>query len=47
MIVRPDGKSAFVSCDKTKQVAVVDLATFKVERLIAAGTMADGLAFVP
>jgi YVTN family beta-propeller protein len=47
VIVRPDGKSAFVSCDKTKQVAVVDLATFKVEKLIAAGPMADGLAFVP
>jgi YVTN family beta-propeller protein len=47
VIVRPDGKSAFVSCDKTKQVAVVDLATFTVEKLIAAGTMADGLAFVP
>jgi YVTN family beta-propeller protein len=47
VIVRPDGKTAFVSCDKTKQVAVVDLATFKVEKLIAAGAMADGLAFVP
>lgn len=47
VIVRPDGRSAFVSCDKTKQVAVVDLATFTVEKLIAAGTMADGLAFVP
>lgn len=42
-----DGRSAYVSCDATGQVAVVDLGTFRVERLIAAGLMADGLAFVP
>ncbi len=47
VVVRPDGRAAYVSCDATGQVAVVDLATFRVERLIAAGPMADGLAFVP
>ncbi len=47
VLVQPDGRRAYVSCDQTGQVAVIDLDAFKVERLIAAGPMADGLAFVP
>jgi DNA-binding beta-propeller fold protein YncE len=45
VVVRPDGRVAYVSCDASRQVAVVDLAAFKVERLIDAGPLADGLAW--
>lgn len=45
VVVRPDGKAAYVSCDQSGQVAEIDLAGFKVARLIAAGPMADGLAW--
>ena len=44
-LVRPDGKAAYVSCDKAGQVAEIDLATWKVSRMIAAGKVADGLAW--
>ena len=47
VVVRPDGGVAFVSCDASKQVAVIDLKAFKVERLIDAGPLADGLAWAP
>ena len=43
--VASDGRVAYVSCDASRQVAVVDLAAFKVERLIDAGPLADGLAW--
>jgi DNA-binding beta-propeller fold protein YncE len=46
-LVRPDGKVAYVSCDSSKQVAVIDLEGWKVERLIDAGPGADGLAWAP
>jgi DNA-binding beta-propeller fold protein YncE len=45
VVVRPDGRFAYVSCDQSRQVAVVDLETWKVERLIEAGSLADGLAW--
>jgi len=45
VVVRPDGKAAYVSCDQSGQVAEIDLMDFKVARLIAAGPMADGLAW--
>jgi DNA-binding beta-propeller fold protein YncE len=44
-LVKPDGKTAYVSCDKSGQVAEIDLATWKVARMIAAGKVADGLAW--
>jgi DNA-binding beta-propeller fold protein YncE len=44
-LVRPDGKTAYVSCDKSGQVAEIDLATWKVTHMIAAGKVADGLAW--
>ena len=43
--MRPDGRVAYVSCDASGQVAVIDLTEWKVERLIPAGPMADGLAW--
>lgn len=45
VLVRPDGRYAYVSCDTSAQVAVIDLAAQKVETLLAAGTVADGLAW--
>jgi len=45
VLVRPDGRVAYVSCDASGQVAEIDLAKWKVERLIPAGPMADGLAW--
>ncbi|HEY6555531.1 MAG TPA: hypothetical protein VI669_19395, partial [Vicinamibacteria bacterium] len=45
VLVRPDGRFAYASCDKSGKVAVIDLAEWKVDRLIDAGPMADGLAW--
>jgi YVTN family beta-propeller protein len=45
VLVRPDGRVAYVSCDASGQVAVIDLTAWKVERLIPAGPMVDGLAW--
>ena len=45
IVVRPDGTSAYVSCDASHQVAVLDLTNWKVEKLIDAGPGADGLAW--
>jgi YVTN family beta-propeller protein len=44
-LVRPDGRTAYVSCDKSGQVAEIDVATWKVTRMITAGKVADGLAW--
>jgi len=45
VIVRPDGQAAYVSCDKSRQVAVVSTTDWKVEKLIDAGKSVDGLAW--
>ena len=45
VLIRPDGKVAYVSCDKANQVAEIDLATWKVTRTIQTGKYADGLAW--
>jgi YVTN family beta-propeller protein len=45
VVVRPDGRYAYVSCDASKKVAVIDLKEWKVDRLIDAGPLADGLAW--
>ena len=45
VLVRPDGRFAYVSCDQSHQIAVIDLKEWKVERLIEAGPYADGLAW--
>jgi YVTN family beta-propeller protein len=44
VLVSPDGKKAYVACNFSNQVVVVDLASWKVEKTIAAGQFADGLA---
>ncbi len=48
VLVRPDGQAAYVSCDASRQIAVIDLKSpspFVVEKMIAAGKGADGLAW--
>ena len=45
VLIRPDGAFAYVSCSASSQVAVIDLKKFTVEKPIAAGKGADGLAW--
>jgi YVTN family beta-propeller protein len=45
ILVRPDNKVAYVSCDSSMKVAAINLQTWKVDQLIAAGHAADGLAW--
>jgi len=45
VLVRPDGKAAYVSCIGSNQVAEIDLATWKVTRMIATGNGTDGLGW--
>ena len=45
VLVRPDGKVAYVSCVNSNQVAEIDLATWKVTRAFATGKQSDGLAW--
>jgi YVTN family beta-propeller protein len=45
VVVRPDGKMAYVSCDASHQVAAIDLQARKLDKLIEAGPVADGLAW--
>jgi len=45
ILMSPDGKSAFVSCTRSNQVAEIDLEQWKMTRLIDAGNAADGLAW--
>jgi YVTN family beta-propeller protein len=45
ILIRPDGKIAYASCNTSGQVAAIDLSQWKVQKLIAAGKFADGLAW--
>jgi len=45
VLVRPDGKMAYVSCDSSGQVAAIRTSDWKVDSLIDAGKGADGLAW--
>jgi DNA-binding beta-propeller fold protein YncE len=45
VLVRPDGKAAYVSCMQSNQVAEIDLGSWTVKRLIATGKATDGLAW--
>ncbi len=44
-LVRPDGHMAYVSCDASHQIAAIRTSDWTVEKLIDAGTGADGLAW--
>jgi DNA-binding beta-propeller fold protein YncE len=45
VLVRPDGKAAYVSCFGGHQVAVVDLANWQITSMIDVGQKADGMAW--
>ena len=45
VLLRPDGRVAYVSCDASKQIAVIDLSNGELEKFIAVGPGADGLAW--
>lgn len=45
ILIRPDGKVAYVSCNESGKVAAINLSSWQVEKLIAAGTGADGLGW--
>ena len=45
VLMAPDGKTAYVACNSKSQVAEIDLAQWKVSRVIDAGKTADGLAW--
>jgi DNA-binding beta-propeller fold protein YncE len=45
VLVRPDNQVAYVSCDVSRKVAAINLQTWKVDQLIDAGKLADGLAW--
>ena len=45
VLVRPDNGVAYVSCDASRKVAVINISTWKVDKLIDAGKGADGLAW--
>jgi DNA-binding beta-propeller fold protein YncE len=45
VLVRPDGAEAYVSCDASRKVAVIDTKDWTVRKLIDAGPGVDGLAW--
>jgi DNA-binding beta-propeller fold protein YncE len=45
VLVRPDNRMAYVSCDVSKKVAAINLQTWHVDQLIDVGRSADGLAW--
>jgi YVTN family beta-propeller protein len=45
VLVTPDGKTAYVSCEKSNQVAEINLENWTLTRLIATGKATDGLAW--
>jgi DNA-binding beta-propeller fold protein YncE len=45
MLVQPDGSRAYVSCDASRKVAVIDTKDWTVSKLIDAGKGVDGLAW--
>jgi hypothetical protein len=44
VLIRPDGKVAYVSCDRSKQVAAIQIGDWGV-KLIGTGKGVDGLAW--
>jgi YVTN family beta-propeller protein len=45
VLMQPDGKVAYVSCDASRKVAAIRTSDWTVDKLIAAGPSADGLAW--
>ena len=47
VLVSPDDKVAYVSCNASHKIAAIDTSNWQVEKLIDAGKGADGLAWAP
>ena len=47
VLIRPDGAEAYVSCDSSRKVAVIDTRNWTLTKLINAGAGVDGLAWAP
>lgn len=47
ILADPDGHAAYVSCDKSAQIAEIALPSGKLEKTISVGAGADGLAWAP
>ena len=47
ILVRPDGRAAYASCDASHKIAVIRTSDWTVEKMIDAGPGADGLAWAP
>jgi YVTN family beta-propeller protein len=45
IVVRPDDRIAYVSCDQSKQVVAINVSSGKIEKVIEVGAGADGLAW--
>jgi DNA-binding beta-propeller fold protein YncE len=45
VLITPDGKTAYVSCDQSAKVAVISTADWAVKGMIDAGKGVDGLAW--
>ena len=45
MLVRPDGKMAYVSCDMSGKIVEIRTSDWGIEKTITAGKVADGLAW--
>jgi len=45
ILIRPDDRVAYISCDESQQVVALDLTSLKVTKTFKAGAGADGLAW--
>jgi hypothetical protein len=45
VLMRPDGKVAYISCVASHTIAELDLATWKITRTIQDGDHSDGIAW--
>jgi len=45
ILIRPDGKIAYVSCNTSGKVAAIDMAEWNVQKVITTGKFADGLGW--
>jgi DNA-binding beta-propeller fold protein YncE len=45
VVIQPDGRVAYVSCDVSGKVAAIRTSDWTIDKLIDAGKQADGLAW--
>jgi DNA-binding beta-propeller fold protein YncE len=46
IVIDPQDRVAYVSCDESKRVAVIDVSEAKIKKLVDVGAGADGLIWV-